>query len=84
MSNLSSHEEIKKQQRETWNKFSPGWKKWETQNDAFTSKVSKAIIDAVELSGNDHVLDIASGTGEPALVYGLRRKRIPSLQLSWM
>lgn len=67
MDNLSSHEEIKRQQRETWNKFSPGWKKWESQNDAFTSKVSQAIIDAVELSGNDHVLDIASGTGEPAL-----------------
>ena len=67
MDTQTTNEEIKKQQRETWNKFSPGWKKWEEQNNRFTSKASQAIIDAVKLKDNYQVLDIASGTGEPAL-----------------
>jgi ubiquinone/menaquinone biosynthesis C-methylase UbiE len=67
MDTQTTYEEIKKQQRETWNKSSPGWKKWEEQNNRFASKASQAIIDAVKLKDNYQVLDIASGTGEPAL-----------------
>ena len=35
--------EIREQQKETWNKFSPGWKKW----DDFTMNFLKPMGDAI-------------------------------------
>lgn len=59
--------EIRDQQRATWDRFSPGWKKW----DAFTMRLlqpmGEAIIAALRLQPTDAVLDIATGTGEPGL-----------------
>ncbi len=55
------------QQRKTWNLYSGGWKKW---NDFLTDimmPVGEILIDSLELKGNEHLLDVASGTGEPGL-----------------
>jgi ubiquinone/menaquinone biosynthesis C-methylase UbiE len=60
-------EQILEQQKETWNKFSPGWKKWDTLNLEFLKPMTDAIIHLLHPIGNEWVLDIASGTGEPAL-----------------
>ncbi|MEO6456354.1 MAG: class I SAM-dependent methyltransferase [Ginsengibacter sp.] len=59
--------EIREQQKETWNKFSPGWKKWDDFTMNFLKPMGDAIIDALEIKENDTVLDVASGTGEPGL-----------------
>lgn len=60
-------EQISSRQKETWNKFSPGWEKW----DDLTMDISKAagdeIIRLLKLKGNESILDVASGTGEPGL-----------------
>lgn len=55
------------QQRKTWNHYSGGWKKW---NDFLTDimmPVGEILIGSLELKGNEHLLDVASGTGEPGL-----------------
>lgn len=57
---------IRDQQKETWNKFSGGWKKWNDFTMNFLKPMGDAIIKSLEIKSNDVVLDIASGTGEPA------------------
>ena len=60
-------EEIKEQQKASWNKFSSGWKKWDDLMMEFLKPYGNSIIEKLHLSGNENALDIASGTGEPAL-----------------
>lgn len=59
--------DIREQQRATWNKFSPGWKKWDDFTMSFLKPMGDQIIDMLELEETDHVLDIATGTGEPGI-----------------
>lgn len=59
--------EIRDKQRESWNRFSSGWKKWDTLTMDFLKPMGDAIIAAIRPKGNDQVLDIAAGTGEPGL-----------------
>ena len=59
--------EIRNQQRDTWNKFSGGWKKWDDFTMSFLKSSGDAIIKELDFKTTDKVLDIASGTGEPAL-----------------
>lgn len=63
----SEQEKIRDQQKEAWNRFSPGWRKWDDFNMAFLRPVGTEIISALELRPSDVVLDVASGTGEPGL-----------------
>ncbi|MEP6926115.1 MAG: class I SAM-dependent methyltransferase, partial [Ginsengibacter sp.] len=58
---------IRDQQKETWNKFSPGWKKWDEFTMNFLKPMGDAIIETLEIKDTDQVLDIACGTGEPGL-----------------
>ncbi|MCB0689483.1 MAG: class I SAM-dependent methyltransferase, partial [Saprospiraceae bacterium] len=58
---------IRDTQRDSWNKFSPGWKKWDLFTMDFLESQGKEIIKALQLDPHDQVLDIASGTGEPGL-----------------
>lgn len=60
-------EQIREQQKETWNKFSPGWKKWDTLTMDFLKPMGDEIIQLLNSKGADVVLDVASGTGEPGL-----------------
>ncbi len=57
---------IRDQQKETWNKFSGGWKKWNKFTMDFLKPMGDAIIQSLNIQPEDIVLDIASGTGEPA------------------
>ncbi|MEP6948299.1 MAG: class I SAM-dependent methyltransferase [Ginsengibacter sp.] len=57
---------ISDQQKESWNRFSGGWKKWNDFNMKFLKPMGDTIIKCLDISDNDIVLDIASGTGEPA------------------
>ncbi len=59
--------EIREQQKATWNKFSPGWKKWDDFTMNFLKPMGDKIIEALHIKETDHVLDIACGTGEPGL-----------------
>ena len=59
--------EIREQQKQTWNKFSGGWKKWDDLTMEFLRPMGEEIINKIRPSGKDQVLDIAAGTGEPGL-----------------
>lgn len=62
-----SQEEIREQQKQSWNKFSGGWKKWDSLTMDFLKPMGTEIISRIKPSGKDIVLDIAAGTGEPGL-----------------
>lgn len=57
---------IRDEQKEKWNTVSNGWKKWNEFTMHFLEPMGNAIIKALDIKNNDVVLDIASGTGEPA------------------
>ncbi len=60
-------EQIREQQKESWNKFSPGWKKWDELTMDFLKPMGDEIIRLLNLKHDDVVLDVAAGTGEPGL-----------------
>ncbi|MDR6844626.1 class I SAM-dependent methyltransferase [Flavobacterium granuli] len=60
-------EQIRDQQKETWNKFSPGWKKWDELTMDFLKPMGDEIIRLLNSKNDDIVLDVAAGTGEPGL-----------------
>lgn len=61
-------EQIRDTQRASWDKFSPGWEKWDDVNMRFLGPVGGEIIRRLAPGPSDVVLDIASGTGEPGLL----------------
>lgn len=60
-------EQIREQQKETWNKFSPGWRKWDDFTMTWLKPLGDEIIRSLQLKPTDTVLDVAGGTGEPGL-----------------
>ena len=60
-------EQIREQQKESWNKFSPGWKKWDELFMDFLKPMGNEIIRMIHSKKNKIVLDVASGTVEPGL-----------------
>ncbi len=59
--------QIREQQKEIWNRFSPGWKKWDDLTMNFLKPMGDEMIHLLKPNGVDMVLDVASGTGEPGL-----------------
>jgi ubiquinone/menaquinone biosynthesis C-methylase UbiE len=59
--------QIREQQKEIWNRFSPGWRKWDDLTMNFLKPMGDEIIRLIKPKGADVVLDVASGTGEPGL-----------------
>jgi len=60
-------EQIRNQQKESWNKFSAGWKKWDDLVMDFLKPMGVEIIRLLNPQDHDVILDVASGTGEPGL-----------------
>jgi ubiquinone/menaquinone biosynthesis C-methylase UbiE len=60
-------EQIREQQKESWNKFSSGWKKWDDLTMDFLKPMGDKIIQLLDPKNNDVILDVAGGTGEPGL-----------------
>lgn len=58
---------IREQQRAAWNKFSPGWKKWDDLFMDFLKPMGDEIIRQINPENDDLILDVAAGTGEPGL-----------------
>ena len=57
---------ISDEQKKKWDAVSHGWEKWNEFTMNFLKPMGDAIIKALDIKNNDIVLDIASGTGEPA------------------
>jgi ubiquinone/menaquinone biosynthesis C-methylase UbiE len=63
---------IRDQQRQAWDKFSGGWKKWDELAMHWFAPVAEALIAGAQLRPDATVLDIAAGTGEPGLTAAAR------------
>lgn len=59
--------QIRDQQRDTWDKFSAGWKQWDELVLNWIAPVGEELIRSARLRDTSHVLDVAAGTGEPGL-----------------
>jgi ubiquinone/menaquinone biosynthesis C-methylase UbiE len=57
--------QIRDEQRESCDIFSPGWKKWDGLMMEFLKPMGDEIISLLNPKVSDIVLDVASGTGEP-------------------
>ncbi len=65
---MSAHlDQIRDQQRETWDRFSDGWKKWDALVLGWLAPFGAALIRQAAIKDGDRVLDVAAGTGEPGL-----------------
>ena len=76
--------QIREEQKEVWNRFSPGWKKWDVLSMEFLKPMADEIIRLLKPKDNDVVLDVASGTGEPGLTIAtmLRGGRVVATDLA--
>lgn len=54
-------------QKESWNKSSGGWKKWDPFMMNFLKPVGDEMISMLGVENGHHILDIATGTGEPGI-----------------
>lgn len=59
--------EMSEKQKASWNQFSPGWKKWDTDILDFMKPIADEMIDLLKPKGSEIILEIAGGTGEPGL-----------------
>lgn len=53
---------IRDQQKQSWNKISGGWKKWDGMVMDFLKPMGDEIIRLLNPEGNQMVLDVSSGT----------------------
>lgn len=60
-------DQIRDQQRDTWDRFSAGWKKWDNLVMSWLGPFGAAMLRQARLREDAQVLDIAAGTGEPGL-----------------
>ncbi len=63
----NSFDEIRDQQRDTWDRFSAGWKKWDELVLGWLAPFGDAMLRHADLRDSSRVLDVAAGTGEPGL-----------------
>src|SRR5690349_19384268 len=60
-------DEIKKRQRAQWDASAPGWKKWERKFIHNLQPLTDMLVRNAGIKPGHTVLDLACGTGEPAL-----------------
>ena len=70
---------IRDEQKGKWNTVSNSWKKWNEFTMSFLKPMGDAIIKALDIKSNDVVLDVASGTGEPAFSIAATYKKWKSI-----
>jgi SAM-dependent methyltransferase len=63
----ASAKDIKATIHDEWQGAAPLWKKWYTKLASQSRGATELVINGAALSPGQHVLDLASGTGEPAL-----------------
>ncbi|MFV0132302.1 class I SAM-dependent methyltransferase [Streptomyces sp. HMX87] len=64
--------DFKAQQERTWHQLSAGWDKWYELFEHGAQPVTHALLDGAGLRPDSAVLDIGSGTGQPALAAAAR------------
>ncbi len=49
------------------------WRKWHDKSVRYWQELSEALFDVAQLAPGQRVLDLASGTGDPALAIAAKR-----------
>ena len=60
-------DDMKAKELQTWSSVVPGWRKHDTRSSEALRSVSAALLDKAGVKTGHHVLDVACGTGEPAI-----------------
>ncbi|HSR56864.1 MAG TPA: class I SAM-dependent methyltransferase, partial [Candidatus Binataceae bacterium] len=63
----TSEQDRKRAQRESWDAAAAGWEKWWSIFEKAAQCVSDRLVALAHVKPGDRVLDIATGTGEPAI-----------------
>ena len=72
---MANPKAIQEQQRQTWDRFSGGWTKWDEMVLRMLQPAGDEIIRALKLEDENEHLDVATGTGEPGLSIAARLPR---------
>lgn len=64
---MSTTDELRENQKHQWNAAATGWDTWAHWYDANFRPLTNWLCQAIALGPGDSVLDIACGTGQPAL-----------------
>jgi SAM-dependent methyltransferase len=65
-------ERVRQQQREQWGAFAPAWQKHASESRGVPGPFVEDLIRMARIAPGFHVLDVASGLGEPALTIARR------------
>ena len=68
-------QDLIQRQRELWNTFSPGWRKWDSFVMRWLQPIGEKLIEVAQLREGDLILDVATGTGEPGLTAATKVRR---------
>jgi ubiquinone/menaquinone biosynthesis C-methylase UbiE len=63
---------LKSEQRRDWDRASAGWKKWWPVLERAAQPVSDRLVDLAGIRAGARVLDVATGSGEPAITAARR------------
>ena len=67
MNSETFNQDIKEREHRTWSDVAEGWRKNDEQLRRNAEPVTQRMLELAAISKGDWVLDIASGTGEPAI-----------------
>jgi ubiquinone/menaquinone biosynthesis C-methylase UbiE len=67
MASVSSEDEIRYHAQMEWNAAAPGWKKYKKDILRGLAPVTEQLIRSTGITSGQTVLDVATGTGQPAL-----------------
>jgi ubiquinone/menaquinone biosynthesis C-methylase UbiE len=67
MASFNSEDEMRHRAQMEWNAAAPGWKKYGKDMLKWTAPISDQLIRSSGITSGQTVLDVATGTGEPAL-----------------
>lgn len=65
-------EQFKQMQRQAWDTAAEGWKRWWPILEAGAQKVSDRLVELAGIRPGHKVVDLATGTGEPAITAAKR------------
>ncbi len=71
----SNLDQIRDQQRDTWDRFSAGWKKWDEMVLGWLAPFGDTMLRHANLQQDSRLLDVTAGTGEPGLTAATRVPR---------
>ncbi len=64
--------QYKARQRQEWDSAATGWEKWWEHIEKAAQKISDRMVDLADIRAGYHILDIATGIGEPAVTAARR------------